>query len=902
MQSKVAPKKSWLKKTVKITLWFLLLIILALAIAYWTAPSWVPEQVSKFLPSNIKLQNLEFKRPGLSSTEIDNLSLQLTTDQESDNSYNVTLKRVKLGYSLWQRQLTSISAESAQLQLPESSSKTSPESPLGKSIPLPVLPAPEISIKQLRVDGLTLQPIVAKNVSIKDSTTRLSLNSKVLFNDKEFDIVANANRKEQFLQSLTAGIKQKQNHLSLQATPEMAQRWDFGLKGNIEINDFYAQSGIKPVKLELNGVINTEDSISLTLLEDSSISSDIDAQQLGLIPKLNELLDTQHISTNLAQHSPNYHFTLAPSGTVGITYNPQANLLSLKQGQLDLEFSNPTVKASASVSDLLLDLEQSLTHKAQQADLSVALSIEGISALFDSPEHKAQTDSINLSLNTQASLKNSLLEISAAEASAKLGPVNYQGNNSTATISASDWTLKGSSLLHFSDQKQHSHNWTLDLTKALNGTLQLENDQLENDQLESDQLESEKITAKGLSAQLQFAQNANNPKGLLSGNYKASDLNLKQQPLSLSGIKGNLHYALNQLPKGHLTFAKASYQGQQIGVSSISGELDWHKQTNRFTAQGALNHQQSKVPFSYEFNLVNSKHNLKIKQSSLPVSTISSWLTILKDYPELSFNSGQLEINSLDGDPIGLLFDGKLKLDNFNLSYDEFTVNNWTLEDSLSTSSQLAGTLKSHIESIQLATDIAITDISFLMPHTINSLVVTNLKGSILSGTIEIPKLAINEQGIPPFTTYLKSIDINALLQALNSEKLSLTGRFDFTLPLSISDQGQQITNGQFKALGEGTVRLKSDKGKEANIAFQALENFHYKEFSGTINYDLEGDYKVELHVLGSNPDLYNGFPIKLDLTLRGKLPKLLYSMIVSGDMTKPILDDLEQQQILNIQ
>jgi hypothetical protein len=284
------------------------------------------------------------------------------------------------------------------------------------------------------------------------------------------------------------------------------------------------------------------------------------------------------------------------------------------------------------------------------------------------------------------------------------------------------------------------------------------------------------------------------------------------------------------------------------------------------------------------------------------VSTITSWLNILKDYPQLSFNSGQLEINSLDGDPIGLLFDGKLKLDNFNLNYDEFYVRNWTIEDSLTPTSKLGGTLKSHIDSIELATDIAITDISFLMPHTINSLVVTDLKGKLLNGSIDIPKLAVNGSGVPPFTTYLKAIDINALLTELNSEKLKLTGRFDFTLPLTISDKGQQITNGKFKALGEGVVKLKSDKGKEANIAFQALENFHYKEFSGSLNYNLDGDYVVELHVLGSNPDLYNGFPIKLDLTLRGQLPELLYSMIVSGDMTKPILDDLQQQQILNIQ
>lgn len=886
MQQETTTKRSWLTKAVKVLLWIIVALALTLGIAYWTAPSWVPAQVQKFLPATIKLQDLDFKRPGLTSTHIDRLSLTLGQEPQ----YTLFFHDVDLGYSLWQRKLTSISANKALVQWPQTThADTTTELP--QQIPLPQLPVSDITIDELIIEGLALQNIVAKNLQLNDNQNTGNISTEVLFLDKTFEITARANRHQQQLSAVQATVQQADNILTIEATPDSSTHWQFETKGAVSLDDLYPEPGIKPVDFSIVGSVAMAEAIAenteLTLEPTSYITTQIDAEQMGLLPALQELLQQNHITSNIESFGPTYHLAVSPQDVTHITYHSRNNHVAITKGRLNVKAKNPAITAQAIISELDLNLEQPLTAAMQQASILTTMDIDGLLAELHSAEHQASSNTIKLSAQAKALLANSALTINNAKANLKLSPVSYQGNNSTVSITKNSWDISGTSLISFNQDARSSHQWKLSSTEAINSTLSLDKEQFSVD---------------GIFAKLNFIQNSTAPSGLLTGSYQASKVSLSQEPLHLNKLNGTIQFPLNKMPKGELRFENARYNNQQIGVSNISGELDWNKNTKYFVAQGKLQHQNSKVPFTYEFNLENSQHNLKVKQSSLPISTITGWVNILKNYPQLSFNSGQLEIDSLDGDPIGLLFDGKIKLDNFNLNYDEFYVKNWNIEDSLTSSSKLGGTLKSHIESIELATDIAITNVSFLMPHTINSITITNLKGNILKGSIEIPQLTVNESGLPPFTAYLKAIDINALLKALNSEKLTLTGRFDFTLPLTISKKGQQITHGTFKALSDGVIKLKSDKGKDANIAFQALENFHYKEFSGRINYDAKGDYTIELNVLGSNPNLYNGFPIKLDLTLRGHLPEMLYSMIISGDMMKPILDDLQQRKVLNIQ
>lgn len=389
----------------------------------------------------------------------------------------------------------------------------------------------------------------------------------------------------------------------------------------------------------------------------------------------------------------------------------------------------------------------------------------------------------------------------------------------------------------------------------------------------------------------------------LQASYTAKQISLSKQPLTLYEVNGSLkpdpgNAAIN----GNLSFIQASYLTDNIAVDYVSGKFDWKLLKQSFTAKGSLQHSQSTIPVRYAYNLKGGTHNLQIDRTSLPMMTLKSWTPFLKAYPALQVTGGDLNISKLSGDPLKLLFEGAMSIDKLNLLYDKLALNNASISDNLSKQSALQGNVTAKVDSIDLAAGIAIRDLNFKLDHTTTNYRFKDIKGQLLGGTISIPRFDMHKTTIEPFSLMLSNISLQQLLTALESEKLSVSGNFDIILPLIIKPGSRQITNGTFISKKPGVLKLKSEGGKEANIAFQALENFHYKELSGTIDYSSEGDYIITLYALGSNPELYNGFPIKLDLTLRGNLPNLLYSMLVTGDMATPVIDDLKQKQLLKIQ
>ena len=90
------------------------------------------------------------------------------------------------------------------------------------------------------------------------------------------------------------------------------------------------------------------------------------------------------------------------------------------------------------------------------------------------------------------------------------------------------------------------------------------------------------------------------------------------------------------------------------------------------------------------------------------------------------------------------------------------------------------------------------------------------------------------------------------------------------------------IKDGNFKALDKGIIKYTytdTDSGEEENIALKALKNFHYESLDGTFSYNEEGLYHIKLHLLGSNPDLYDGYPVDFILNLRGELSGVFRSL-----------------------
>jgi multicomponent Na+:H+ antiporter subunit E len=136
----------------------------------------------------------------------------------------------------------------------------------------------------------------------------------------------------------------------------------------------------------------------------------------------------------------------------------------------------------------------------------------------------------------------------------------------------------------------------------------------------------------------------------------------------------------------------------------------------------------------------------------------------------------------------------------------------------------------------------------------------------------------------------LTHINLQKLFAFLDMEGLEGTGFIDFHLPAGSHGSAIHIIDGTFTSTGPGRLAYSKGNMASTNIGLLALDNFHYKELSGKIAYDSTGPYKITIHLDGSNPDLYNGYPVIFNLTINGSLPELFEAMFLTGSFTGPSL------------
>lgn len=883
-----------IKKILKWTAWISAVLALLFVIAYWTSPYWVPGQLARFLPPSIKLESLELERPGLTRTRVK----QLTLHFDGPNKLAIELNNTELRYSLWQQQLLGVSAEKAIIKLSPSTAQTDDSSfQLPDNITIPQLPVNQLSIDNVELQGVAGQSFGLSDLEFNSQDQQLNLSSQISWMGLNFNLSSQVQHQNQTLQSLTLNLQQDDNHLELAASPLDGASWQLDLTGEIHripfIQIYSADLDTISFDLATNLQQIDEQHFIATLQQNSKLQLPLRfngswfeqevasyAKQFGLI------FDTKQLDKNLL-------LTVNTITDTQLAINSNAQQLTV-DGQLDLTATNNNIKLNASLDELAFELDKTLTSLEQKASANLALDLT-------LPKTQFQTQDKGLNFNTQSVQANLM-----GSALFQNGSLRLQSSN--LLFSLADSTIKANaySVTLLKNQWQGTIDWTQPIAATLGNDGKAQKPQVPTQKLNLKSvkpldvtvaLTDESITAIGLSSELTLTN------GQFKANYAAAELTLHNQPLKLREVKGGLSPdATNDAINGSLQFNQASYLSENIAVDYISGNFDWKLLKKSFTAKGSLKQSQNTIPVRYVYNLTNGAHDLLIDRSSLSMLTLKSWSPFLNAYPALQVTGGDLNIKKLQGDPLKLLFDGDISINDLSLLYDKLALNKATLSDKLSKKSSLQGAISAHVESIELAAGIAISDLKFTLEHTLEDYSFKDIKGSLLGGTVAIPRLDMHKTTIKPFTLHLSDINLQTLLTALESDKLSVSSKFDLILPLIIKPDSRQITNGTFISKQPGILKLKSDGGKQANIAFQALENFHYKELSGTIDYSSEGDYIITLYTLGSNPAVYNGFPIKLDLTLRGNLPNLLYSMLVTGDMATPVLDDLKQKELLKIQ
>ena len=73
----------------------------------------------------------------------------------------------------------------------------------------------------------------------------------------------------------------------------------------------------------------------------------------------------------------------------------------------------------------------------------------------------------------------------------------------------------------------------------------------------------------------------------------------------------------------------------------------------------------------------------------------------------------------------------------------------------------------------------------------------------------------------------------------------------------------------------------------------KALENFQYETLRADINLSTNAESAVRVHLLGSNPDVYEGRPIEFNLNLTGGLGQILQQGLRGYQFLNDMLDRL---------
>ena len=174
-----------------------------------------------------------------------------------------------------------------------------------------------------------------------------------------------------------------------------------------------------------------------------------------------------------------------------------------------------------------------------------------------------------------------------------------------------------------------------------------------------------------------------------------------------------------------------------------------------------------------------------------------------------------------------------------------------------------------------------------------------------LDGRLRIAPRSIDLSSDPwllPIDAY--DISLAKLLQLYPAEGLSGTGSLTGRIPVSVGGAGVEVNEGRMAAESPGgTIRLPAERLKAMlgssqgmEPVVEALQNFHYKVLSSTIDYDTEGRLILDLRLEGQKASERREQPIVLNLNLEEDIPALLTSLQLSGRVNEAVTERVRER------
>lgn len=132
----------------------------------------------------------------------------------------------------------------------------------------------------------------------------------------------------------------------------------------------------------------------------------------------------------------------------------------------------------------------------------------------------------------------------------------------------------------------------------------------------------------------------------------------------------------------------------------------------------------------------------------------------------------------------------------------------------------------------------------------------------------------------------VENVGLGTILAGIGKDKLSATGQVFGTLPAIIKGVDVHIDNGVLAVKDGGIIRFNStstdaaaQKSENAGYAFQALENFQYKQLEARIDGPIDGAMALKIVFDGQNPEVLSGQTFQFNTVVSGELASIARNM-----------------------
>lgn len=176
---------------------------------------------------------------------------------------------------------------------------------------------------------------------------------------------------------------------------------------------------------------------------------------------------------------------------------------------------------------------------------------------------------------------------------------------------------------------------------------------------------------------------------------------------------------------------------------------------------------------------------------------------------------------------------------------------------------------------------------------------VEQARAEVFDGAFEVRDGAIDiAGGASRMDLEVKDVDLASAFTVLNLEQLHGSGRLSGRLPLTLEGGHFAVTGGQLQTSGPGVVKIGASAvtdqlksyGKDVDLAFSALSDFHYDSLSIAADKPLLGAGKALFHMQGNNPAVMDGQPFIFNISLETDFDYLAALLLQLSGITNSAL------------